>query len=1080
MKAHPPRPRRRASQRAARTHLQARLGWLRGFPRGEGWCSLGARGRGRGVSLDRECVRAGRFAVGALLRRFPRALPEVVGDLGAWKTNTERHLEWIRSRVQEGSHWPADAALVAGLPRRRQPGAARWLSHAHVGDLARALVWLALWDRETQSLARGLERLEAWRTWVAQLVARSPNEGFDLALCALLAPDAQPFEGVLRALGQAESWKIPQHHAGLAATLKRKLKGRNGARDWQVYDPPRPVPHRAARLLSAALDALSHPPREALRLLKLLGALNPSAHTEAWGAWWAGLAPLERRTRRLLAQRTWTHFHRLQVAELSQELSAHESEAPAPAGGLPNLALKHLARDREGFEFVRELLGCDEGDMNTRLLEAWDLELRPLPTSRRRCAYACVRELVQRAGPAVLPQVVKHLLSYLSDALEQGAEGHFPQSQARPLGRALAEHAQRVGSLPKTRPQFDLLRLALAASGDAAWASALVGGLGEAAGRLGPEGARALVALARETSGQASALAEVVGDWEAAECEGLRRLMARPCGPSCLGPLLLRSPRRVRSLCQAASVLGDAAQSLPPFAAGDATPAWISTYPHALREALGVLAATSPTAEEAAERVLRRALPRQANLERELAAIEERLPNQPSLCPRRDSLRARIDSPRPLSQARLTRLAHKLLERARLAWLDNAQAALQGALTRRRRELAVLTECGHADLAPHLALLPGSFAQPLRQLLAARRGPQPWDLRDEPANSAFVGGLLERGIDPVPWLEGFGVQVVGEEGWELSLEDDPLWILRMGEPFATCLAPGSFNFFSALSNALDLNKRVLYARDSGGKIVGRMLLAITSEWRLRTFRPYALDPGGGFAELALDCARALARRMGTTHDYAGVIPRLVAPRWYEDGEWRLGEVAGEPTWEGIKELVSPALTLAPANRVARLRRRNRLGEGPLPRALGWHLLELEEVKASRTLLLALRHELPRDRSLLAQLARCLVDVGCTDAARDLARVLARVRSNPGECPCCVAHAAASLLLDVGLPSLTLRTLRRSRPRAIRSAHQEEEPRVRLHARALWALHRPRQALELLKASGHPSLEGLREELRAVL
>ena len=102
--------------------------------------------------------------------------------------------------------------------------------------------------------------------------------------------------------------------------------------------------------------------------------------------------------------------------------------------------------------------------------------------------------------------------------------------------------------------------------------------------------------------------------------------------------------------------------------------------------------------------------------------------------------------------------------------------------------------------------------------------------RAAPANARWLSRLSRLGVDPRPWLEGIGTWVRAARDGRvvlLSLEDDPLAVLQMGAPFATCLAPGDFNYFSAVSNAADLNKRVLYARDPQGRVLGRCLLAIS-------------------------------------------------------------------------------------------------------------------------------------------------------------------------------------------------------------------------------------------------------------
>lgn len=176
-------------------------------------------------------------------------------------------------------------------------------------------------------------------------------------------------------------------------------------------------------------------------------------------------------------------------------------------------------------------------------------------------------------------------------------------------------------------------------------------------------------------------------------------------------------------------------------------------------------------------------------------------------------------------------------------------------------------------------------------MLRGRCGPPPWNLYDEPANQAFVGRLRSLGIDPAPWLESASDTVKAANGQtvRLALEDDPLEILRMGAYFSTCLSPGDCNFFSAVVNAAEINKRVLFARDLKGRVLGRCLLALTDAGGMLTFTAYCHEPKLEFGVLAGRFADALAARMGTVVVTSGHVPRLLAHDWYDDGACELSQ-----------------------------------------------------------------------------------------------------------------------------------------------------------------------------------------------
>jgi hypothetical protein len=189
-------------------------------------------------------------------------------------------------------------------------------------------------------------------------------------------------------------------------------------------------------------------------------------------------------------------------------------------------------------------------------------------------------------------------------------------------------------------------------------------------------------------------------------------------------------------------------------------------------------------------------------------------------------------------------------------------------------------------LLAQLAVLEPSFRTLAFTLVGRRLGPPPWDLREHPANQRWVRAMERRGLRPAKWIDGPPPQEVeGPAGTTavVRLSDDPLEVFRMGEPFGTCLSPGDFNFFSAVANAADLNKRVLFAYDAAGKVIGRCLLAISTDGMLLTFHAYAHDGSWDFTKVVRRWAGKLARAVGTELAPAGNVAKLVAPDWYDDG-----------------------------------------------------------------------------------------------------------------------------------------------------------------------------------------------------
>lgn len=127
---------------------------------------------------------------------------------------------------------------------------------------------------------------------------------------------------------------------------------------------------------------------------------------------------------------------------------------------------------------------------------------------------------------------------------------------------------------------------------------------------------------------------------------------------------------------------------------------------------------------------------------------------------------------------------------------------------------------------------------------------------------------------------------VGKRRYVLTIEEDPLEVLRMGIPFGTCLAlETGCNAAATVLNALDLNKRVVYAR-AEGKVVARKLLAVTKEERLVGYRLY-LAVGGDDARaitVAVDhLCRTIADEAGLELSTAGEPAKIHGGFWYDDG-----------------------------------------------------------------------------------------------------------------------------------------------------------------------------------------------------
>lgn len=119
----------------------------------------------------------------------------------------------------------------------------------------------------------------------------------------------------------------------------------------------------------------------------------------------------------------------------------------------------------------------------------------------------------------------------------------------------------------------------------------------------------------------------------------------------------------------------------------------------------------------------------------------------------------------------------------------------------------------------------------------------------------------------------------------LGAERDPLQALRMGLPFDSCLAlDDGCNRHSAIINALDANKWVVYLRDPKQRILARQLLAISSDWRLLGYRVYtSIGMPADLLPAFANYARALADAAGLQLGDHGAPETLNGILWYDDG-----------------------------------------------------------------------------------------------------------------------------------------------------------------------------------------------------
>jgi hypothetical protein len=204
-----------------------------------------------------------------------------------------------------------------------------------------------------------------------------------------------------------------------------------------------------------------------------------------------------------------------------------------------------------------------------------------------------------------------------------------------------------------------------------------------------------------------------------------------------------------------------------------------------------------------------------------------------------------------------------------------------------------------SDATKHALLLERNADEnrrPLRRLLKALASGDHDYLEQHPATLAFRRRHPALG-DRVwaLWLAGLRLETTHRGGRiRFGVERDTLEVLRMGTYAGTCLGLGGGHTYSAAAVALDLNKRLVYARNDAGVVVGRQLLALSEDERLVCFHVYPVGTDSelqeAFARYDRDFAQELGLNVysvGNGEDRDAEIASILSQGFWNDGAWDL-------------------------------------------------------------------------------------------------------------------------------------------------------------------------------------------------
>lgn len=550
----------------------------------------------------------------------------------------------------------------------------------------------------------------------------------------------------------------------------------------------------------------------------------------------------------------------------------------------------------------------------------------------------------------------------------------------------------------------------------------------------------------------------------------------RQAGWSDVVPMLLRT-RRVTEITRLSMLLGITTAfaerpDVEPRAAEAAVPSWAANLPVELVPSIACLCALPGVKPRKAKSILASSFPDAAALQSEIAALENRSSNDSAekfRTKRLENLRQRLSHPEKVSPVVVERLKRKLheaacrqvfhiLQQRVLATIEQFLHARIGG-NRVCRELSIPRQL---ELVSCLLRLDEPYREFGLRLLRKCWGDTDWDQTKEPANERFLKTLESRGIQVTPWLQNRSVRIEAaghRHPLTISFSPNEVETMLMGYYFGTCLSPGNVNFFSAVANAVDVNKRVVYARTSSGQVVGRCLLALGDSGTLMTFNAYCNDETFPFAEHMATFAAQLAEDIRTVVSHNDSVGLLVAPDWYNDGACDLGKSVfrdGSPLRVAIRaaaesDIVDVALTA--------------LGNVGLSDTILEMLVELPEFKSRPALILALiphfeRREIQLGVSSILRAALLAFKAGERSFASRVLLKYGPVYIKQHQTRTGFAEEAVELMQAIITfhPSSALRLLRETRQRSIRSDVEEsDESRRELLASCFTALARPKLA-----------------------
>lgn len=902
--------------------------------------------------IDREGLRRAQMTFTKLLHRFPRALPKIVIDVDDWRARTNLLLELLKDAVHNGHPLSSDDVIQSGvLPTRWTDEVTRIKStHGSLGPLLDALTFATLSDLQPCQ-DEPIDWIRKHAEPLVQFSKLKAENACDLPMLLLGCRDAisGPFlQSIARCLTDSAiqdcCWE------GMDRVLNHLGDALRKAIDQNEFSMPAPTKdERLEALVRRALyRAVSLRPNRRTEVLGLLEQLLNPALLDSIAETQRQVASGERRLRRLLRRiesghesiprtkkerKAW-----LQDAKADQQIDPTQTATAKALGKTLRGIFDDQDANEETWTQFLASFPAQHRAIAVRLMARWRYDGYGWKHQKR--DFMRVMEplalLLHRRGVAA--PLLQNWTDYVGD---KKTNYEFVSDTCYEVDGKSRLAKKAVTLLEKTvyDLQLDLgpeLTASLVefaqATTDNGLSVSIVKQLSNKPDDTYDDSAIRIAISFGESPGEMadilSSLHEI-GDLDALEKElgglagdsALRRIIAKR--------IIEGDVASLKRLTATISILNDLDRPLPEREAVSQSLEWISRYPAEFGAALRSLNESSPDAEEIADRVLGKAFPTREALQKQIDALQIKIDQAatgigqadesratglvassttsfdiPRMQRRLANLKKRLAHPSAVSPKRRHDLIEKLVRRADEERLQRFTRQCREQVAEVIRARLGVSEFPDDLLAPPLDRVLreiNRLSKPMRKLgirlLLESRSRTTRSFDDEPKNLAFAQRIESSGINLGPWLsDQIRHSATTSDGtpYELAFTRDAIDFLLMGFHFDTCLSPDSFNFFSTVANAVDLNKRVVYGKTEAGKVIGRCLFALNESGQILTYHRYSHDPKDGFADAVDEFARRLADEMQTCIGNGGRVTKLVASDWYDDGpiganlEW-LGE-----------------------------------------------------------------------------------------------------------------------------------------------------------------------------------------------